>query len=472
MKLSLVVAAVCLFAVSGAAQTWTPLTHQPSFVASTALLLTDGTVMIHESGGQRWFKLTPDINGSYINGTLSQQASLPSNYSPLYYASAVLPDGRLIVEGGEYNFGNFAWTNLGAIYDPLANTWTPVNPPSGWTSIGDAQSVILPNGTFMLADALSSKQALLDATTLTWTSTGTGKADGNDEEGWELLPDGTLLTVDANANNTNSEKFSPRLGKWVSAGSTIVPLYDVGSHEIGPALVRPDGTVFAMGGTSHTAIYNPQTRIWTQGPDFPKANGQQLDMADAPAALLPNGNVLCDTSPGIFQNGVQMLEFDGTKFNTVPNPTNITSRTSYQGRFLVLPSGQVLFTDDNNNIQIYDPAGNPNPSWAPTILRFFSTLTRGTTSKVGGTQLNGLSAGAAYGDDAQMATNYPIVRITNNSSGHVFYARTHTFSTYSVAPGQRGTAQFDVPANMETGPAQMEVIANGIASTPVAVTVQ
>ena len=29
------------------AQSWQPLTHQPSFTAGHALLLTDGTVMVH-----------------------------------------------------------------------------------------------------------------------------------------------------------------------------------------------------------------------------------------------------------------------------------------------------------------------------------------------------------------------------------------------------------------------------------------
>ena len=249
---------ILLLVLAGVAlgQTWQPLQHQPTFNASTALLLTDGTVMVHQEGGLQWWKLTPDLNGSYVNGTWTQKASLPSNYSPLYYASAVLPDGRLIIEGGEYNFGSAVWTNLGAIYDPLANKWTAVNPPSGWANIGDAQSVIL-SGTFMLANAVSTQQALLNATTLTWTSTGTGKADSNNEEGWTLLPNGLVLTVDANSNNTHAERYSPRLGKWASAGSTIVQLTDPGSHELGPAVLRPNGTVFATGATGHNAIYTP-----------------------------------------------------------------------------------------------------------------------------------------------------------------------------------------------------------------------
>jgi len=469
---------IVLLACAGVAfsQTWQPLQHPPTFNASTSLLLTDGTVLVHQEGARQWWKLTPDLNGSYINGTWSQQASLPSNYSPLYYASAVLPDGRLIVEGGEYNFGSAVWTNLGAIYDPLANTWTAVNPPSGWANIGDAQSVILPNGTFMLANAVSSQQALLNAASLTWTSTGTGKADGNDEEGWTLLANGLVLTVDANnSNNTHAERYSPSLGKWASAGSTIVLLTDPASHELGPAVLRFDGTVFATGATGHNAIYTPAPigpGTWVAGPDFPKVNGQQLDIADGPAALLPNGNVLCDTSPGVYQNGVHFFEFDGTQFITEPGTPDALQNTSYEGRMLILPTGQIFFADGTRDVEIYTPIGNPNPAWAPTIHSFPSQISPGGSYSLSGTQLNGLSQGAAYGDDAQSASNYPLVRITNRASGHVFFARTHDHSTMSVAPGKRSLTHFDVPTNIETGTSDLVVVTNGIASTAVTVTVQ
>ena len=106
---------------------------------------------MHDQSGSRWFRLTPDINGSYVNGTWSQIASLPAGYQPLYFASQVLPDGRVIINGGEYNSSIAVWTTMGAIYDPLGNVWTPVTPPIGWSSIGDAQSIVLPNGQYMLA---------------------------------------------------------------------------------------------------------------------------------------------------------------------------------------------------------------------------------------------------------------------------------------------------------------------------------
>jgi len=132
-------------------------------------------------------------------------------YAPLGNASAVLPDGRVIVMGGEYNWlGNIysnrdpVWTSLGAIYDPVANTWTPVSPPAGagWTGtdgvgggIGDAQSTVLADGTFLLAACCGSPDvdALFDATNLTWTGTGAPNAGDlyQDEQGYTLLPTGT-----------------------------------------------------------------------------------------------------------------------------------------------------------------------------------------------------------------------------------------------------------------------------------------
>ncbi len=128
--------AAMVLPIASYAQTWQPLTNTPNFNAGAPLLLTDGTVMVYHLdsslyGSGLWSKLTPDENGSYVNGTWSTIASMPKGYAPLYFASAVLPDGRVICEGGEYNEHSGGEVNLGAIYDPVANTWTTVAPPAG-----------------------------------------------------------------------------------------------------------------------------------------------------------------------------------------------------------------------------------------------------------------------------------------------------------------------------------------------------
>jgi hypothetical protein len=72
-----------------------------------------------------------------------------------------------------------------------------------------------------------------------------------------------------------------------------------------------------------------------------------------------------------------------------------------------------------------------------------------------------------------MGSSYPLVRITNNATKHVFYARTHGHSTMGVATGKKKVStHFDVPSGMETGASRLVVVANGIASKAVAVTVQ
>ena len=76
------------------------------------------------------------------------------------------------------------------------------------------------------------------------------------------------------------------------------------------------------------------------------------------------------------------------------------------------------------------------------------------------------------GDDWQAATNYPLVRITNRLTHHVFYSRTHDFSSMSVANDDPVSARFDVPASQEKGLSLLEVVANGVASEPVAILVK
>jgi hypothetical protein len=497
--------------------TWTAVTAAPAALANP-LLLTDGTVIASRVDEAQWYKLTPDKNGSYSNGTWSKIATLPvidgTQYAPLYHSSAVLPDGRVIIMGGEYNGGNNpVWTNMGAIYDPVANTWTSVLPPPGWSYftngtgvIGDSESIVLADGTFMQAACclLPDGDALLDAASLTWNNTGAPRL-GNfyqDEQGYNLLPNGRVLTIDiwtdfdfntfgSSGNPTNAEQYEPNSGLWVRAGNTPVSLvdpYECGNFEIGPAVMRPDGSLVAFGGNTGcketaskadpTAIYNTVTSTWSAGPDVPAVCGsagtRDCDLADAPAALLPNGNILFAASAGYGGAPTHFFEYTKSDAITQVADTLFYSANSgaYYYNFLVLPTGQVLSTDFSKIAEVYTPIGSAHAGWAPTITNYPTSVNPGGYYKISGTQFSGLSQGADYGDDVQAATNYPLVRITNSKTRHVFYARTANHSTMSIAPGTAGSTTFTVPGTIETGPSVLEVVANGIASKPVTITVE
>jgi len=56
-----------------------------------------------------------------------------------------------------------------------------------------------------------------------------------------------------------------------------------------------------------------------------------------------------------------------------------------------------------------------------------------------------------FGDEGQSATNYPLVRITNLRTHHVFYSRTHDHSSMAVASDDEVSTHFDVPSRQEFG---------------------
>jgi hypothetical protein len=230
--------------------------------------------------------------------------------------------------------------------------------------------------------------------------------------------------------------------------------------------------VFAIGGTSNTNIYNSTTGVWSAGPTF--TGGLGVD--DGPAAILPDGNVLVDAAPisPCYASGSKFYEFNGTTMTPVSSPSGASSNPSYTGRMLVLPTGQILFTDGTKTVQLYTAAGTYQAAWQPTITSVASTLTAGSTNNtISGTQFNGLSQGAMYGDDAQMATNYPIIRIENPTTKDIYYCTTHNHSTMGVATGATiVSTEFDIPATVPAGTSELFVVANGIPSKPAKVTIK
>lgn len=494
-------------AVSCSTGPFTPLITQPPELGYLSLLLTDGSIMMQSvNDAGVFYNLMPDSQGNYLNGTWRLLSSPPAGYAPSDSAQVVLADGRVLFVGGEYNqnvyslpFAPSGLTNMSAVYDAAADRWTMIGAPPGVDYIGDPPSALLPDGRFVFGTKLGRTMWRLDPISLTWVSVpATGKADDFAEEGWTLLPSGDLFTIDV-GNPRHAEHYDPIAAQWYSDGNTPVgltspsatpggftygpaPVQVVGGvtygpgptgtyfppGEIGPAILLPDGTVFATGAAvngvaAHTAIYTPgptsaDSGSFRAGPDFHAGD----DTADASAALLPSGHVLIAADSGTF------YEYDGASLSITGALPNNGGNTRYF--VLPLPNGQALVTGGVTSI--YSGKGNPNPAWAPSIINAPASITRGSTYAIAGLQFNGLSQAAGFGDELNTATNYPLVRIANTASGHVIYARTHGHSSMGVATGGTIVSTFfDVPTGAEAGASSLVVVANGIASTPVSTTV-
>jgi hypothetical protein len=250
----------------------------------------------------------------------------------------------------------------------------------------------------------------------------------------------------------------------------------------------PNGEVFQIGANgvqggsnpvaTNTALYNPSTNSWSAGPVIP--NGKIAD--DNPAAVLPDGNVLFSVSSSTQQPGSQHwappVEIDEYNPNTntitqLTLPSSLSSELATTGgnstRMLVLPNGQIAFADLWNDLWLYFEPGTVNSAWAPAVTSVVND--GGSTYTLTGTQLNGMDEGASFGDDWQMAENYPIVQITT-PSGRVLYATTSNWSSTAVATGSMPeTVQFSLPSGLGAGSYTLHVIADGIASSAYTLTV-
>lgn len=462
-----------------------------------ARMQTDGTVIIFDfcTNPAQWWELVPNKKGHYEAGKWKKIATMPSGYSPLFFASQTLADGRMIVNGGEYNNCSADWENKGALYDPVKDSWTSVTSPSGWSTIGDAESAILPDGTYLLANCCDrttghAARASISGTTVTWSIEPTWSCRSglpcNDEEPFANLPNGGLLSVDVWNHGSNYDEtweYDTSKAKWTQGPNTADYLSTSSAYELGPTSLRPDGTIIQFSANPSLAvndIYKTGKDKWSSGPVL-TVGSTKYDCADSPAVTLPSGNTLVQASPGIFSYPSHFWELGPLKngavsVTQVSDPATAANTSSFEGTFLMLPTGQALWDNSQvtpNEVATYTPKGHPKASWLPVVSSVSNTLSVGSKGNaISGTNFNGFDLGATYGDDGQMSTNYPIVRFTNTATGHVCYARSYNFSTMGVWTTGTTNAVFDIPKGCETGASTLQAVVNGIASTGTSVTLK
>jgi hypothetical protein len=454
---------------------WTALSNgAPNNNNGVMLLLSNGTVMCKSDAGggdgvgNTWNLLTPDANGSYVNGTWSTLAAMAK--TRLYFSSQVLQDGRVFVAGGEYGTGG----NFMETYNPLTNTWG--GELNYGSKISDANSEILPNGRVIVSPVAARPNTFIWNPADNTYVAGPPNLGNTNESAWVKLPDGSILFIQT--LGTVSERYIPATNTWQTDATVPVQLYETLGAETGAAFMLPDGRAFFLGGNSNTAYYTPSGNTtngtWTAGPLIPN----NLSAPDAAAAMMRDGKILCAVSPtltccdgggnNIFNSPTSFYIFDyaaganGT-FTPISAPNGSASLNipAYVTNMLCLPNGQILYSQQGSSqYYVYTP-GSQLAANRPVITNISQHLDG--TFTLSGNQINGWSEGAGYGDDWQMNTNYPIVRLTNGSS--VYYARTYNWSSTGILAGAQ-TTEFSLPAGLPPATYQLQVIANGIASDP------
>lgn len=232
---------------------------------------------------------------------------------------ANLPGGRVLAAGGRTSGGV---TDLGEIYDPLANSWTATGFLT--TAREEATSTVLADGRVLMV-------------------------------GGSTAP-GTALA--------SAEIYDPATGTWYPAASML-------QARVGhSATLLPDGRVLVLGGFSGGAasalntaeVYNPLANSWTS-----LATTLAVPRGQHAATLLPGGNTV------LLAGGLNSLGHASSAELYPVSGSGPTTSLAYPGasisvtRSVLLGNGKVLVMGDGNaTTWVYDPAAS---TWTPSTMQ-------------------------------------------------------------------------------------------------------
>ena len=430
--------------------------------------------------------------------------------------SILLPGGNIL--------GGSIFTATPYIYSIAANTWTAAGTKAyndrsdeeGWSVLDDGR--VLNYDLFHSVANNNGYAELYNPATNSWSpiSPVDGSANGtlpvlsSSALGFELGPllrllDGRMMVIGA---NQHTAMYTPSTNTWAAGPDMIGSLSNaygtINNANFGaddaPAAALPNGhLIIGTDAGPNPVVLSSTTTAGSPVVTVPSTAGLQVGWTVAGSAVAPgsaiasvdsstqvtlSANARTTTTSNLTFGGVfssPMLLFDFNPNNGTMTPMNVPDPNlpfipAFITRMLVLPTGQLLFNDSSNQPWVYTPQGAPPDSALPMITGVVAN--GGGSYTLTGTQLNGQSAGAAYGDDAQMNENYPIVRLQTALPHNaicnplakmcrVYYARTSNWSSVAVGGGTTPqTVNFTLPAGIPSGNYLLTVTGAGITSPP------
>lgn len=262
----------------------------------------------------------------------------------LGFASASLPDGRVLFVGGDVA------TTAQEVYDPASGGFSSrarLKLPRDWPT-----ATVLPNGKVLVAGASTSTFSTELYDPVTDTSTiGAATLSVRFSHTASLLPSGAVLFAGGwgRVEGANTALYLPDQDAFEP-----IPELDNGSYQYASATVLPSGSVLVAGGFQYAAgrtvgvaeVFDPTTRTF-------RASGAMIAARNAftATAVLPSGLVLLVGGLG----GASTAElFNPATGGFAQAGSLVTPRS--QPTATLLPTGQVLVVGSGRTAEVFEDA--------------------------------------------------------------------------------------------------------------------
>ena len=354
---------------------------QPS---DAAILLSDGRVLI--AGGEDGRRTPLSSAALFTPAAGTWAAAAPLSTPRRLHTATKLADGRVLVTGGIAGPPATPSTGVASaeIYDPAANTWTPVGPMTEPRFSHSA--TLLPNNKVLVAGGSAAR------------------------------------STESNRALRSTELFDPATGQWTAAPAMAEGRF---GH---PAVALKDGRVLVVGGAmtvgrgqyaalAFCEIYNPTANTWTTTGSLGTARKAHQATVLADGSVLASGGDIAGVNVGWSFYPYSQSSFE--RFDPATGAWTTLSDMPWgrsHHRAHLLASGKVLVlggTDNSTfdigyqNAGLYDPVaktwastvGMVTGRWAPATV----TLANGGVLVAGGITLSGAAA-PVLGEDVVTAS--------------------------------------------------------------------
>ncbi len=317
----------------------------------TATMLPTGKVLL--AGGLDSAALfTSDLytpTGYTRAGTFTATSNTMSS-ARYNHTSTLLPNGKVLIAGGNNGGGNLSSADL---YDPATGLFVAIGGMA--VQRGNHTATLLRTGKVLIVGghAANKHAELYDPALESFSVTGSTSLPRTYHTA-TLLPNGKVLIAGTGSGySVVAEIYDPATGNFTDVASMTI------GRAAHAATLLPNGKVLLTGGMksdltglASAEVYDPQADTFTA-----TANSMADNRTFQPSVLLPNGKVLIaggrDGWMGMYANSADLYDQDTNTFTATAG--NLHQGRGY-GTGTLLPDGTVLFAAGaaNTTSELFD----------------------------------------------------------------------------------------------------------------------